>query len=268
MLPDLKDFEDTRRTLQLYSRAVDMLPRVHGIKHPRWEHVSLAVTSRGMQSDPVPIPSGGYLSLVMDLRKHRIIVESSTGEERIISMTSGLKSTSMGDALIAAAAEYGLEGDYPRERFEDQGERRYVPERAETFFQALIEIDRVFRKWKAELGQRTSPVQFWTHGFDLSIEWYGTRLISSESGQQQAQLNLGFFPGGPETEPYFYSNPWPFETDQLVGHSLPDGARWHQEGWEGTLLPYRELVGAPDFEERLLDYARAVYGVAAPILNP
>jgi hypothetical protein len=116
MLPALKVFEDTRRTLQLYSRAVDVVPRIHGISHPRWEHVSLTVTPRGLQTAPVPLPSGGYLSLVMDLRQHRIIMETSGGNERSVSMAAGLESTSLGEALITAAAEFGLRGEYPRER--------------------------------------------------------------------------------------------------------------------------------------------------------
>ena len=49
-----------------------------------------------------------------------------------------------------------------------------------------------------------------------------------------------FYPGG---EPYFYSNPWPFEAAQLLHEALPEGSRWHTEGWQGTILPYDELVG-------------------------
>jgi len=267
MLPELEGFEPTRRTLQLYSRAADVIPRVHGISHPRWEHVSLRVTPRGLETDSVPIPAGGALSLVIDLREHRIVLETSGGEERSISMTAGLESISMGEAIIAAAAEFGLSGEYPRERFQEKRERPYDLERAETFFRALIQVELIFRIRIGQLGERTSPVQFWTHGFDLSLEWYGTRRAASEDGEQPAQLNLGFFPGGPDSDPYFYSNPWPFEAEKLIEHSLPEGVRWHKEGWEGTILPYSELVGDPRFEERLLDYAQAVYEIAVPTLT-
>jgi hypothetical protein len=66
--------------------------------------------------------------------------------------------------------------------------------------------------------------------------------------------------------PYFYSNPWPFEKDQLLDKPLPAGAGWFTGGWEGTIFPYVELVGAANAEERLLAYARAVYDAAAPTL--
>jgi hypothetical protein len=266
MLPALIDFEPTRRTLHLYSRALAGIPRAHGIAHPRWEHVSLTVTPRGLFSDPVPLPAGGALSLLMDLRKHRIILETSRGGERIFPMSAGLTSSMIGEAIITAAAEFGLTGDVQRERFQDRDEREYDPDRAKTFFAALIEVDRVFRIRRGELGERTSPVQFWTHGFDLSLEWFGSRSVPSEGEDQPAQLNLGFFPGSPDTEPYFYSNPWPFAAEKLISHSLPEGARWHREGWEGSILPYNELAEDPRFEEKLLNYARAVYQTAAPTL--
>lgn len=82
-----------------------------------------------------------------------------------------------------------------------------------------------------------------------------------------SQLNLGFFPGSGEVEPYFYSNPWPFEKDQLVDESLPAGAKWHTENWQGTILPYSKVVADPNAEERLLAYARAVFEIARPTLT-
>ena len=79
--------------------------------------------------------------------------------------------------------------------------------------------------------------------------------------------SMGFSPGDSgHPEPYFYSNPWPFEKEVLLDKLLPEGARWFTEGWEGSLLEYSELVGDPRGEERLLSYARAVYELAAPTL--
>ena len=49
---------------------------------------------------------------------------------------------------------------------------------------------------------------------------------------------------------YFYANPWPFDADKLVKQTLPGGARWHQEGWQGTMLPYADVVGDPEAEDR------------------
>jgi hypothetical protein len=82
-----------------------------------------------------------------------------------------------------------------------------------------------------------------------------------------AQLNLGFYPGDDDASSYFYSNPWPFESAALLGRDLPPGAQWHTEGWEGSMLPYTTLRDDPSPEERLLDYAKAVFDIASPGLT-
>ena len=56
--PTLDGFGPTRRTLQLYSRALSGLARVHGVAHPNWWHISLRVTPSGLQSDNIPLPGG------------------------------------------------------------------------------------------------------------------------------------------------------------------------------------------------------------------
>jgi hypothetical protein len=120
---------------------------------------------------------------------------------------------------------------------------------AGRFFTALVKADRVLKKHRASLTGNTGPVQLWPHGFDLAMEWYGTRVERTEEGGQTkelpAQLNLGFYPGEDDDSSYFYSNPWPFDGDKLLGRALPEGASWHTEGWQGAMLPYAALRDDP-----------------------
>ena len=112
-----------------------------------------------------------------------------------------------------------------------------------------------------------SPLQLWPHGFDLSFEWFGTKVETHEEGgevqEYPSQLNLGFYPAG---DAYFYSNPWPFD-EALPATQLPHGAVWNTEGWQGTKLEYAGLVGDPDAAAKLGEYAAAVYKAAAPTLS-
>ena len=84
-----------------------------------------------------------------------------------------------------------------------------------------------------------------------------------EVQEYPSQINFGFYSGEPI---YFYANPWPFEKDKLVDNSLPGGASWHEEGWQGTILHYADVVGDPDVEERIFSYMQEVYKLAAPTL--
>ena len=266
----LAGFEPTRQTLHLYSQAVGVVPRVHGITHPKWWHISLKLRPDGLITDniPLPLPDGGVLTLRLDLHQHQLIVASSSGETNAVSLADGLTGSEMGDWVITAVAQHGLTGNYPRERFENTESRQYDAEQAERFFAVLSNVARVFEKRRGSLEGPVSPVQVWPHGFDISFEWFGSRVVKTEEeGKEKelpAQLNLGFYPGG---EPYFYSNPWPFAANKLLEKPLPHGATWHTEGWQGAKLPYRYLLNQPQPEAMLLDFAQAVYEAAAPTLT-
>lgn len=270
LFPPLDSFEPTRQTLHLYSQAVGVVPRAHGTAHPRWWHISLKVTPNGLATDNVSLPDGGILALRLDLRQHQIVLETSQGDVRSFSMAAGLTGTEMGDVVITAVAEFGLTGDYARAKFESDEPRDYDPDQARRYFDLLVELDRIFKTHKATLIGQTGPVQVWPHGFDLAFEWFSGRTVThQEHGKTQeypAQLNLGFYPGNADTPPYFYSNPFPFVADQLLDKPLPAGARWHANGWQGTLLPYAALVNDANAEKNLLEYAQAVFELAAPTL--
>ena len=266
--PSLDDFEPTRQTLHWYSQAVGVVPRVHGIAHPKWWHISLKLRADGLTTDNIPLPNGGVLALRLDLNQHRLIVASSSGQTHSVSLQDGLTGSEMGEWVITAVAQHGLMGIYPREKFANNDPRQYHPAQAERFFGVLSNVARTFEKQRASLAGPVSPVQVWPHGFDIAFEWFGSRMERAEEhGEVQefpSQLNLGFYPG---SEPYFYSNPWPFAADALLGKPLPHGASWHTEGWQGAMLPYANLVGQPDAEANLLEFAQAVYALVAPTLT-
>jgi hypothetical protein len=271
IFPSLAGFEPTRQTLQLYSRVISAVPRAHGEFHPQWWHVSLKVQPDGLVTDPISLPDGGALRLKMDLVAHQIILTASGERLAALGMAEGTSSSAMADRVLGTAARLGLGGEYDRARFENDDPRTYDPDRAGDFLTVLANADRIFKQHRAALPGEPGPVQLWPHGFDLAFEWFGTRVeVSEENGERHespAQLNLGFFPGGPQIAPYFYSNPWPFEAEDLLGSVLPDGASWHTEGWRGTILPYEALVDDPNAGQRLLAYARRVFELSAPTLT-
>jgi hypothetical protein len=271
IFPSLKGFEPTRQTLQLYSRVLSAVPRAHGEFHPKWWHISLKVQPDGLITDEVALPAGGALRLKMDLVGHEVLLLVNGQVEATFGMLVGRSSTALADDLLAHVARLGLPGDVDRTRFESDKAREYDPAQAGRFLTALLNADRIFKAHRATLSGEVGPVQFWPHGFDLAFEWFGTRVEEyEEQGEVQmipSQLNLGFYPGSPGVDPYFYSNPWPFEGDELLGEVLPEGASWHTEGWQGTILPYEDLVGDAQAEGRLLAFARRVYELSAPTLS-
>ena len=268
--PSLTSFAATRKTLQLYARSVAAIPRAYAEPHPQWWHISLAVQPDGLVTDSILLPDGDRIYLKLSLKEHNVALFKQDEALRTWEMTAGLISTILGNQIIVAVEALGLtDGDYAREKFEDDDPRVYDPASVARFQIALTNVDRIFKSHRATLPGDASPVQLWPHGFDLAFEWFGTRVQTHEEHgvvqESPAQLNLGFYPEDTENA-YFYSNPWPFEADALLDKPLPPGTHWHTEGWQGAVLPYAELADDPNAEQRLREFARRVYELASPTL--
>lgn len=268
--PSLDGFGPTRKTLHHYAQAINAIARLHAVERPLWWHTSLKVTGDRLASDPMPLPSGDQATFLMSIPEARIVLKTG-GEQQNFPMDEGWSGSEMGEALISAVGKLGLTGEYNRDRFSSDSPGVLEPEAAQRFHRALVSADSVLKKHQASLSGETSPVQLWPHNFDLSLEWFSGQMVphevEGETRVSPAQLNLGFFPGDDDATSYFYSNPWPFVADRLLGQPLPEGAYWHTDGWEGTKLPYALLVDRPDVEKRLLAYTQAVFAVAAPTLQ-
>ena len=262
------NWEETLATLHAYALGVGALPRTHAIAHPRWWHLSLKLRPDGLITDSMSLPDGGVCFLRMDFHTHEASLETSRAERHLVPMTEGLTATAFADRLLDAADGLGLSGEYDRAKFENNDARSYDPGAASQVFDVLVEVERIFARHRAGLAGEVGPIQLWPHGFDLAFEWFGTRTVTSEEhGETRefpSQLNLGFYPSD---RPYFYSNPFPFDRDRLVDATLPSGAEWHLEGWEGTILPYDLVEGRGDGAQRVAAYARAVYELVAPTLT-
>lgn len=255
-------FEPTRATLHAAARVIGAVTRRHGTPHPRWWHLGLEPTGHGLAARPVPLPGGGSLDLSLDLERHELVAAAG-GDDWRLGLDRGFTATGLAGMLMAVFVEHDLEPDLDPSRYRDDDHRAYDRTAAAAYRDAIRASAAVFATHRATLGDPVGPIQVWPHGFDLAFEWFGTREVSDDEGTHQAQLNLGFYPGG---DPYFYSNPWPFD-EAVLGAPLPHGARWHTEGWQGTLLPYRAVQQADDPASVLLEYARAVFDLARPTLD-
>lgn len=262
--PPLADgWETTRATLHAYCRAIGTLPQTHVPQHDAWWHISLKPRPDGLATENLQLPGGGLMNGRLDLRSHEVVLQASTGWERRLDARAGRTGTEMAEAVIAAAAELGLEGEYVRKDFEDDGAGAYDEGAVATFWRALTSAAAVFETHRATLDHRkVGPVQFWPHGFDLAFEWFGTRIAEYEGSMYPSQLNLGFYSTG---RPYFYSNPFPFDTEDVTARDLPVGS-WTTESFEGSRLWYDEVAGKPDGAETVRRYARAVFEAASPTL--
>lgn len=253
----------TREALHGYLLALVAVPRAHAEPHSHWWHVGLEVRPQGLATSPVGLPDGGSLTMGIDPGRHIAWLDTTTGIRRDFPLDSGATASDFGERVLTEAIALGLADTFDRERFASGDDPEYDRAAAEVAWHNITAVHGVFGQHRSTLDDGPGPILVWPHGFDMSLEWFGSKVVVGETGSTaSAQLNLGFYPG---VEPYFYSNPWPFD-GRLVGTALPAGAEWHTEGWNGTILPYDSLVADEAWAARLLEYAAAVHRIARPTL--
>lgn len=269
--PSLAGWEATRDTLHGYLKAISAVPRALADPHPKWWHISFKVETTGAATDPIPYPDqpAANFQLRMNLQSHSVDIRTSRGDSRSLSMFDALTTSDFAERLLAVLSELGIEAPVERDPFVDDSPCAYDPAHAAAYQTALVGVNQVLTDHRASLPGETGPVQLWPHNFDLAFEWSGSLTVTREQAEgpveHPSQINFGFAPGdASHPDPYFYSNPWPF-AEQLTDQSLPSGARWFTESWQGSLLPYASMVGEP--AEKLRAYFRAVYEAASPLLS-
>ncbi len=270
--PSLEGWEDTRDSLHAYARVAGAPPRVLAEPHPKWWHVSLNVGPEGLLSETMSHAAigDGVLQMHLNLRTHALELLLDGEVESRFDLSVGKTATEMGSELQAALANLGIEVQLPEEKYADDNPRPYDREFAEKYLAVVKSVSDTMKTLREQLDGERSPVQLWPHHFDLAFEWFGTKVVTyeenGEESEYSAQLNFGFAPGDSSyPDPYFYSNPWPFDED-LTGEPLPHDARWFTEGFEGTLLPYKHLADDENAPEKLLAFYRKVFELAKPTL--
>ncbi len=275
-------WRDTAATLQLWTQIVG---KVRLALTPWMNHgwqVTLYVTAVGLGTGPMPV-GGEILEMELDFIRHRLALRTSVGEERTIA----LQAMSVADfhaRVLDLLRELGASvriSEMPNEVpdpipfSKDRTHRSYDPGAAHRFWRALIQADRVFKRFRSGFLGKSSPVHFFWGSFDLAV----TRF----SGKT-APLHRGGVPGLPDTvtrEAYSHelssAGFWPgndaFRTAAFYSYAYPEPAGFRDRPvtpgahFDATLgefiLPYDTVRTAADPDALLLDFLSSTYAAAA-----
>lgn len=269
--PSLKlaNWQPTRDTIHQYARVIGKIRQALAPRQKHWWHISLRAAATGLSTTPIWAGSMSF-ELLLDFVNHKLVITTSRGEQWHKPLR-GQSVAAFCEETLATLAGLDIKPDLNRSLFTDTTPGIYQPADAERFWQALSQIDAIFKKFKGELRQETSPVQLWPHHFDLAMLWLSGRLIPGQDPQDEEnadeQMNFGFALGDESIpEPYFYITAYPLP-DGLLDTPLPDDVTWHTEGFTGALLMYEALVTAADPAEKLLNYLRTVQQAGANLMK-
>lgn len=271
MLPSLKleNWGATRDSLHEYAQVLGNIRRAMTPPRKHWWHITLHVGARGLTTTPIPAGSR-VLELVLNPVKHRVELDTSHGEHVTIEL-AGLSQRALADRLAGKFQKFGIEAPSLESVWWEDTARDYDTAAALRYWQALTQIDGLFREFKGSLREETGPVQVFPQHFDLSLNWFSGRLVPgvdpADEESADEQMNFGFVTGDSGIDAaYFYATTYPVPAG-LTESDLPDGAYWHTDGFTGAVLLYDTLADGDDARRRLLEFLRAAHSAGASLMR-
>lgn len=262
----LASWQPTRDTLHTYVRLAGAIRRALAPPQKHWWHASLRAGACGLTTTPLP---AGRMTceLMLDFTTHELSVATSRGHWWDVNLEEQSTRDVMEGAL-AALEQIDVRPSLDDSPFCSEETNVYDALAVERYWEALSQIDILLKQFRAGLREETSPVQLWPHHFDLSLVWFSGRRVAGQSDPESAdeQMAFGFSTGDDSfADPYFYVTAYPWQ-EKLLERSLPEGARWQQEGWRGALLPYEVVQQQDDIPGTLLAFWRHLQETGAALM--
>jgi hypothetical protein len=280
-------WRDTCATLHMWSQIAGKirLAQTPWTNHS-W-HVPLYVTARGLTTSPIPYGARSF-ELRFDFLEHRLVVETADGPSRALALAPRTVADFY-EELRRALDSLRIRVDIhttPNEvadaiPFEqDLEHRHYDREYAARFWRALVQIDRVFKEFRAGFVGKCSPVHFFWGSFDLAVTRFSGREAPPHPGgvpnlpdrvareaYSHEVSSAGFWPGGGGVDhAAFYAYAYPAPAGFAEARVEPAGASWSKELGE-FVLPYDEVRTAASPDEALLAFLRSTYEAAAGLAH-
>jgi hypothetical protein len=278
----IDEWKDTRDTLQLWLQIVGKVRMARTPLMSHWWNVTLYVTANGLTTSLIPADARAF-QIDFDFLDHLLVISTTDGATRTLPLTS----RSVADFYVEVMSmldELGLTTHIwtmPVEvlgavvPFEDDDVHvSYDADSVQRFWRALVEMTRVFERFRSEFLGKVSPVHLFWGGLDLAVTRFSGRTappylraapncgphVMLEAYSHEVS-SAGYWPG-PDGEGTFYSYAYPEPAGYRDRHVSPEGARW-DETLSEFVLPYEIVRTAPDPDAALLAFLRSTYVAAA-----
>ncbi|HEU4994429.1 MAG TPA: DUF5996 family protein [Gemmatimonadaceae bacterium] len=282
----LATYETLRRWTQIVGKTrLRLAPFVN-----HWWNVTLYVSARGLTTSVMPY-DGGAVEIEFDFLADRLRARTSGGDTRLLRLEDGKSVAEFYDeyrAMLAALDVHVRIVAKPNEIedatafAEDEKHAAYDGDAVRRWWSALVEADRLLKRFRSGFVGKCSPSHFWWGGFDLACTRFSGRTAPPYQGTipncppyvmleaySHECISAGWWPGtagAPVTEPAFYAYAYPEPAGCNVAPITPRAAYYHQEMHE-WILPYDAVRRAPDPDAAVLEFLESTYAVAAKLGN-
>ncbi len=283
-LPALEEWQDTLTTVHLWTQMVGKIRLALGpwVNHS-WGS-ALYVTTRGLTTSPIPY-QGRTFTIDFDFVEHRLRIALSDGSGAAFDLRP-MTVAGFHRELFDTLGESGIEVRIlarPVEmaeaiRFEqDTRHRSYDADAIHRFWLALVQADRVFKRFRAGFTGKVSPVHFFWGAFDLAVTRFSGRTAPRHPGgapncadwvmveaYSHELSSAGFWAGPGLGEAAFYSYAYPSPAG-FAGHPVKPAAAYHHPGLGEFVLPYRAVQSSEAPDAALMAFLESAYEAAADL---
>jgi hypothetical protein len=285
--PDLplKAWSDTCDTLQLWTQiagkvALALTPLVN-----HWWNVTFRVTARGLAARSIPYQDRTF-DIVFDFANHQLDIESSDGRLESFALKpmpvadfyaefmNRLRRLDIDVHIWTTPCEIENCIPFDQDRTHTQYDRDFV----QRFWRALVQADRVMKKFRARFIGKASPVHFFWGSFDLAVTRFSGRTAPPPKGvtpnvaswvmaeaYSHEVSSCGFWPGnGGFGYAAFYVYAYP-EPAGYGDTRLRTAEASYNKDLGQFILPYDAVRQAQDPDALLLGFLQETYAAAADL---
>jgi hypothetical protein len=269
------DWRTTKETLHLYTQIAGKIRMAFAPRRNHWWHATLKVSPRGLTTGLVPHPHNPF-EIEFDLVGHGVSLRTADGASHRIALHDGLSVAAFLHKLLELLHAEGIEPQFRMQPYdvpfakepfaEDQRHNAYDADAAARFGTVLRWTAEVYEQFAGGYEGKTSPVQFFWHGFDLAVTRFSGRRAPEIEGADPVEreayshevASFGFWPGDDTVQaPAFYGYAAPVPEHLRQEPLEPEQAKWNPEGGM-ALLRYDDVRNSADPRAALLAFCNSV----------
>lgn len=281
----LDAWSDTYATLHRWMQIVGKIRLAQSpwLNHS-W-HVTLYVTATGLTTSAIPHGNRTF-QIDFDFVDHRLLVRSSDGRSGGFALEAQ-SVAAFYTRLMAELAKlelpvsiYAVPNEIPEPiRFDrDEAHCSYDPDYANRYWRILVQVDRVFKEFRARFIGKCSAVHLFWGALDLAVTRFSGRKAPQHPGgipnlpdwvtreaYSHEVSSCGFWPGGgaiPYAAFYAYAYPEPAGFPQAA---VAPSAAFYSADFKEFILPYDVVRQSPTPDATLLEFMQSTYEAAADL---
>jgi hypothetical protein len=275
----LEEWQDTLETVHMWTQIIGKIRLAQTPVINHWWNVPFYISPRGLTTSAIAYEDRLF-EVEFDFVDHKLVIDSSDSATKILSLRpepvakfyERVMATLEGMDINIRIWPMPVEVPAPIRFDKDETHASYDPEYANRFWRVLVNVDEVFKEFRARFTGKVSPVHFWWGSFDHAVTRFSGRVAPPRKGAdaltQEAYshecISHGFWPGGNGVEAAFYSYTSP-EPAELPQAAIEPNAAFYSTDLKEFLLPYDAVRQSPSPETALMDFLQTTYEAGAKL---